>query len=247
MSLAGELSRGLLQLVYPETCAVCNQLITAGPSQVCVACRAELLCDTLPSCPRCAGTVGPYTATEVGCFSCRDDRFSFERAIRLGPYDGLLRDVVLRMKLPSGEGLAEVMGEIWGEHSAPRLRELRADVVVPVPLHWWRRLRRGFNQSELLAYGVARHLGLDCQSGWLRRFRATPAQTAQTPAGRRDNVRKSFVTRRVARLEGKTVLLVDDVLTTGSTASDAARALRAGGAARVLVAVLAKSQSERPF
>lgn len=159
--------------------------------------------------------------------------------MRLGPYEGLLRELILRMKHGTGEQLAEMLAELWAQHSLHKLRALQADVVVPVPLHWRRRWTRGYNQSAALARGLARHLGLACRPGWLRRIRYTPDQTQQTAAARRDNVRGIFQARPRSALQRQSVLVVDDVLTTGSTASEAARALKAAGAARVVVAVLA--------
>jgi ComF family protein len=146
------------------------------------------------------------------------------------------------MKHRSGELLAEVVGALWAEQTEARLREVRADIVVPVPLHWRRRLARGYNQSEALARAVADRLGLPCRPSLLRRVRHTPQQTQQSPAGRRDNVRGAFAARLGRAFAGKSILLVDDVMTTGSTASEAARALREDGAARVVVAVLARAQ-----
>ena len=110
---------------------------------------------------------------------------------------------------------------------------------MPVPLHWWRRWSRGFNQSELLAQAVARRLEIPCRPRWLRRIRHTPYQVGQTAAGRRDNVKNAFAARSRPELKGQAVLLIDDVLTTGSTASEAAKALKKAGAAKVWVAVLA--------
>ena len=126
---------------------------------------------------------------------------------------------------------------------APCLRAIGADTVIPVPLHWLRYWKRGYNQSEVLARGLAARLQLPCRTGWLRRIRNTPKQTAQTPAARRENVRGAFRTGRSADLSGRTILLVDDVLTTGSTCSEAARALRDAGAKNVMVAVLAHSRA----
>jgi ComF family protein len=151
----------------------------------------------------------------------------------------LLREVVLRLKNQRDEGLAELVAEVWAEHAGPRLRELCTDLVIPVPLHWRRRWERGYNQSEALARAVASYLRLPCRPGWLRRIRNTPMQTQQTAAGRRENVRGAFKATWRARLTDKAVLLIDDVLTTGSTASEAARALHDAGAKRVTVAVLA--------
>jgi ComF family protein len=145
------------------------------------------------------------------------------------------------MKHASGEGLAELVGELWAAATEARLRALAAHVVVPVPLHWRRRWGRGYNQSEALARPIAARLGLPCRPSCLRRVRHTPEQAKQTPAARQDNVRHAFRARGTL-LRGQTVLLVDDVFTTGSTAAEAARALRQAGAGRVVVAVLARAQ-----
>ncbi|HXG12821.1 MAG TPA: ComF family protein [Gemmataceae bacterium] len=236
-----ELVQGLVQLLYPAACEVCGQALPPDQAELCADCRAALTADPHPSCPRCAATVGPFANVADGCGFCRNETFHFERVLRLGPYEGLLRQVILRMKHLSGEGLAEAVGDLWAGHLAPRLRDDRPDLIVPVPLHWWRRWRRGYNQSEELAYRLAAHLGLLCRPSWLRRVRNTPQQAASSAAARRQNVRGAFRAAPRPALAGKCVLLVDDVLTTGSTASEAARALRDAGAARVLVAVLARS------
>jgi ComF family protein len=241
LSLVQELAQGILQLLYPTVCCFCNESLPAGRGNVCAACRQKLTTDPHAACPRCAATVGPFALTDNGCTACRALVFHFERVSRLGPYEGFLREVILRMKHSTGEWQAETLGDLWAEHSEAALRLLGAQIVVPVPLHWWRRWTRGYNQSEALARRLARRLGLPCRPGWLRRNRNTPRQVLQTAAGRRDNVRGAFTAARRPELRGKTILLVDDVLTTGTTASEAARALLAAGAQRVVAAVLAVS------
>jgi ComF family protein len=159
--------------------------------------------------------------------------------VRLGPYRGLLRDLILRMKHSGNEGLAEAVGEAWSERLAAKVRDFGADTVIPVPLHWWRRWRRGFIQSEILAESWARRLRLPFRPRWLRRVRWTPMQSALTPTARRENVRSAFRVSESVGLRGRRVLLVDDVLTTGSTVHAAARALKDAGAQSVWVAVLA--------
>jgi ComF family protein len=233
------LAEGLLQLVYPATCWGCGRLLPPGQVSFCADCRQELTGDTLPTCPRCSSTVGPHAQVQNGCPRCRGASFAFEQVLRLGTYGGLLRDLVLRMKKDTGETLAEVVGALWAGHAGPKVRATGVEVVIPIPLHWRRRWSRGYNQSEALARALAAELRLPCRPGWLRRTRATPRQTAQAPSARPGNVRGAFTADRRADLKGKAVLLVDDVLTTGSTCSEAARALRQAGAARVAVAVLA--------
>jgi ComF family protein len=234
------LANGLRQLVYPGVCAGCEALVPTLDADFCPDCDRAITGDAHFACPRCAGTVGEYADVSDGCPQCRGERFHFESAARLGPYDGLLRDVVLAMKHRAGETLADSVGRLWARRHGDRFRGLGVDVVIPVPLHWWRRLRRGYNQSECLSAAVARSLGVDHRPGWLRRVRPTASQTHLPASARRENVRGAFRARRGATLAGRSVLLVDDVLTTGSTASEAARALRDGGARAVHVAVLAR-------
>jgi ComF family protein len=218
---------------------VCYTPLPPGAGPFCADCRKALSADPRPQCPRCAASVGPFAAVADGCPLCRGTSFAFHKVTRLGPYEGRLREVVLRMKRASGEALAEAVGELWAECAEARLRALGADVVVPVPLHWRRRWWRGYNQSEALARPLAARLGLPCRPAWLRRVRHTPEQKGQSAGAKLENVRDAF-RGRGAGLAGRTVLLVDDVLTTGATAGEAARALRRAGAKRVVVAVLAR-------
>src|SRR6516164_7159060 len=162
------LMHGVLQLIYPGTCWVCGDPHALFGLLLCDRCMADITKDPYPTCPRCSSTVGPFVNLDKGCPACRNESFAFERALRMGPYDGLLREVVLRMKSPDGEGLAEVIGEAWACTVAVRLRSEKIDVVIPVPLHWWRRWQRGFNQSEVVARGLSRALGAPCRPDWLR-------------------------------------------------------------------------------
>ena len=228
---------GVADLIWPRHCWLC-ETETAAP--LCDPCRAELTADPLPTCPRCAGTVGPHVDLTGGCPQCRGSRFHFDAAVRLGPYDGRLREAVIRLKHDSGEPLAEELGGLLASVRAEILSTHRPDVVVPISLHWWRRWRRGYNQSEAAARSLADRLGLACRPGWLIRTRPTPSQRSQSAAARWENVRGAFRVRRGVTVRDARVLLVDDVMTTGATADAAATALRQGGAAQVVVAVLAR-------
>src|SRR5262249_1510901 len=137
----------------------------------CDACEKALSFDPDSVCPRCAATTGPYTIRDGACALCRGVNYHFDRVHRLGPYGGLLRDVVLRMKNSGGQITAEVMGGFWAKIMAGRLRDLGATVIVPVPLHWYRHWQRGYNQSEVLARALARELGAPCRHRWLRRIK----------------------------------------------------------------------------
>jgi len=151
-----------------------------------------------------------------------------------------LREAVLRMKSASGEGLAESLGRVFGEVARARLCDTGVEVAVPVPLHWRRWWARGYNQAEAVARELAGCLGVEFAPRALRRVRHTPQQVQPTASARAENVKGAFRVRARASLTGRGVLLVDDVMTTGSTAGEAARVLRAAGASRVVVAVLAR-------
>jgi ComF family protein len=240
--MPAQLIRGLLHLVYPPLCLICETPL-GDTRTLCPSCD-DLLCrDPSPTCPRCAANVGPYSDVTDGCTVCRGEVYHFARAFRLGQYDGLLRDVVLRLKHASGENLAEWLGECWAERDRALFLSESIDLVVPVPLHFFRRWQRGYNQSAALAYGLARGLALPWRPWALKRTRWTPFQTMQTRENRYTNVHGAFTYRGRHSLRGKCVLLVDDVLTTGSTLSEAARALRVAGAGRVVAATLTRSRT----
>jgi ComF family protein len=125
-------------------------------------------------------------------------------------------------------------------------RESSFDAVVPMPLHWRRRWQRGFNQSELLAREIARKWNVPV-CGLVRRKRATAPQAGLTSAERRKNVQGAFAVKKAARLNGTRLLLIDDVLTTGATASACARALKRAGAAHVTFLALARRDRRAAF
>jgi ComF family protein len=241
LDLLGDLGRGLLGLLYPGHCLLCGRPLPPQEAHFCAACSDGLFTDSWPACPRCAGTVGPFAVAAGTCVSCRPLPLAFDAAVRLGVYDGALQRAVGRLKHPWAEGLGELLGERWAGRDAARLRALAADAVVPVPLHWRRRWWRGYNQSAALAHGLARGLGLPVQMRWLRRIRHARSQVGLRAAQRWENVRGAFAPRRGVRLDRRSILLVDDVMTTGATVHEAARALRGAGAARIAVAVLARA------
>jgi ComF family protein len=234
-----ELVRGIRQLVYPGVCTRCEALVPNPADDFCLVCAHALTADPHFTCPRCTSTVGEHADIAGGCPRCRGEHFQYDSATRLGPYEGALRDAIVAMKYRPGETLAECVGHLWARQQAHHFRALGIRVVIPVPLHWWRRFRRGYNQAEILSAAIARQLAVEHRPGWLRRIRRTPSQVQLPESARRTNVRGAFRASRGARLTGTTVLLVDDVLTTGSTASEAARALRKAGASTIHLAVLA--------
>ncbi|MCZ2342520.1 MAG: ComF family protein [Bacteroidales bacterium] len=231
----------LVDLIWPRVCLVCDRGWDSSDNSscLCATCYDAVLNDTHASCPRCTSTIGPHTDTTNGCLRCRNERFQFEAAVRLGPYEGLRRIAILRMKQLTGETLAEQLGREWALARREILQQGEPQILIPIPLFWRRRWVRGYNQSAALAEGIGSVLGLPVRSDIVRRVRSTSAQRLRSRTERRENVRDAFRVVRPQAVHGLRVLLIDDVLTTGSTADAVAGVLRRAGAAQVRLAVLA--------
>jgi len=238
-----DLARGAADLIFPNACLLCDAAEAgAEPFRhgLCSTCRVAVTADPAVRCPKCAATVGPHTDLKGGCPACRGRGFGIEAAVRLGPYEEPLRTGVLRAKGSAGEPVAEMLGRTFAEARATELRALNATVIVPIPLHWRRRWTRGYNQAAAVARELAAALKLPFQPSWLVRTKPDEQHAQPSAAARAANIRGAFRVGRRASFAGAAVLVVDDVMTTGSTVAEAARVVRAAGTARVCVAVLAR-------
>ena len=237
--LAKAVLHGALGWVWPRRCLHCqNDIPDDTPGGFCPACVRTFSDEPHPICPRCATGVGEFADLEAGCIRCRKERYSFIGTVRLGAYAGPLRDMVLRVKQPGQDTVAEELGATLARCRGDVLRQIQPQAIVPVPLHWKRRLVRRYNQAHAIAWGVGGVLHVPVVA-CIRRVRATAKQTEQSPTARRTNVAGAFAPKAGAVVRGLRVLLIDDVFTTGATANAAAQAILAAGAAQVHVAVLA--------
>jgi ComF family protein len=251
---AGEPRRWLdraLHLLLPAPCLGCGAPLPARvpPLPLCVPCRGALAPPRLPACAVCAAPLAA-AAPPAGfaCGRCRTDPPAFDRLLAAWryapPLDAVIRALKFGRRGDLGAGLATGMAERLGGE-LERLAGGPPEVVVPVPLHWRRRLGRGYNQAERIARPLARRLGLPCTTALARR-RATAPQTALGGAARRANPRGAFAPLGAfaasgPRLRGRRVLLVDDVATTGATLGRAASVLRQAGAPAVHGLVVARA------
>jgi ComF family protein len=232
-------------LLFPWSCPVCG---AEGGNPFCRPCRAALLEQsvraTASACPRCALSAGPFADLRGGCAVCRHRSLGFDAALAFGPYDGDIQNLCLRLKHESNAWLAPWLSDLFVEARHDAMSKLPQDAwIVPVPLHWWRRWRRGYNQAEALARGLARRLDLPLRQP-LRRVVATERLAHKGRTERAEVMHGAFIARPNRQLAGRTVLLVDDVLTTGATCGDAARALKKAGAVRVVVVVIARTERQ---
>jgi len=229
-----------LDLLLPPHCLACQTPIERPGDAIflCAECRRTLASPVSPRCARCGAMLMQSNAT---CPWCRQHKLQFDAVIPLGSYHDPLRRVVLRMKSSLAEPLSMSMGRLLVQARGELLRAWRPDLVVPVPMHCTRRLHRGINSAEILGGCLATGLGSPL-SRVLCRTRKTKLQRSLRVDQRFRNLRGAFRLRSGYDLGGSRILLVDDILTTGATASTAATALKEAGAAVVVVAVLARAQ-----
>jgi ComF family protein len=230
--------QGLSQLLWPAVCDVCADAICAGDNHLCPKCWNELLtCTAGDYCPRCGRDASKYGLVAGACGACRHEEIHFDGLARAGVYADALQRMILAFKHDRSEltdaltplADAALQGSFFGD---------KIDLFVPVPLHWTRRLRRGYNQSYLIAQGLRRSRARISRD--LVRVRRTQAQPqVATPAARARNVVGAFVVRDRHGFDGKTICLVDDIKTSGATLNECAKTLKEAGAAEVYALVLA--------
>ena len=239
------IAAGAVDLLFPAMCLACHDELDSMPDRIgfCLDCRDKMLRGDGPVCLRCAARVPEIPGIVPNCAHCRDEKLWFDRTLALGEYGGLLRDQILAMKVDRSERLAGAMGLLVATRLGDELRALRADAIVPVPMHPWRRLARGTNPPAALAVTLGRELGLPVFSRMLARRRNSQPQVGLSRSARFRNIRGEILVRKSYSLDAPHVLLVDDTLTTGATCSEAARMLKRAGAARVTVVVAARTLS----
>jgi ComF family protein len=232
-------ARVVLGIVYPPTCIGCGGA-TGEPHSLCARCWSQIAFIERPFCER----LGTPFAIDLGMPLLSPAAIAeppvFERARAVARYDDVARRLVHRLKYGDRLELARALATMMVRSGAELLAE--AEVIVPVPLHRWRLWWRRFNQAMALASVVSKASGVPCDPFLLARVKPTKPQVGLSKAQRGENLQGAFRVPAEARprLEGKRVLLVDDVLTTGATANAASRALLRGGARAVDVLAFAR-------
>ena len=249
----------MIEVTSPLSCHLCGDFLEEG--DFCEGCNSKLSANDLngwEKCPRCAV---PCTVAQMpqqkhscevtmDCFHCRKQRLQWDRATALWVYDGLVRDLIVRAKHNHHHALCHALGVRLGVRLGNQLQlgaeEQLPEVITYIPSHFTRRLLRGGEGCSEIAAAVAETLGLPCKR-ILSQRRPVAKQAWLNETKRIKNVKDAFAPARSLtgrssqRLQGKQVLLIDDVLTTGATLNEACRVLRKLGVAGVSVAVIARS------
>lgn len=250
MAIVPHVLTRFLENVFPavnQRCRVCGVCLSPvvqpgqgfAPSGTCAACQARLMPRANGFCPRCGMLFALSSEPVSTCLDCRLSPPPWREFFFYGPYEDLLKDLVLRFKFYGQLGICLVLQNLLA-HALSRYKGSGFDVIAPIPLHPKKLRNRGFNQSLELAKGLAKEGLGPVNSGALTRIRDNPAQHTLPRAQRMNNLKDAFQSAP-ALVQGKSILLVDDILTTGATARAAAKALLKAGAKEVRLGVLARA------
>ncbi len=243
------LGSGILEVAAPSRCAGCGGKIDNQADNLCPDCW-ENLRESLAAayCPTCGHDCGPYALIDNRCHRCRQKRPRITQVVRVGPYKGVLRQLILDLKFRHKAELDAFLGRLLAEAILGNPLFVDVDWLVPVPLHWRRRWLRRYNQAELLARAAAAELNRQGRrvhvNADLLRIRYTPPQTSLSFSQRRVNLHRAFAARPDARFPGRHICLIDDVTTTGATLSAAAWACSKLHPRQISAAVLAVAAND---
>ena len=228
------LCSGILQAVYPRRCPVCDGIVRQKGEKICLECMDKLKLLTPPWCMKCGRKA---EEGEEYCGDCRERTHLFERGRALYEYDSAAESIY-RFKYGGRREYADFFGEQIAEYLGDFIRDIRPDGIVPIPLHRRRKAARGYNQAGLLANAVGRRMGIPVYEYLLVRVKDTVPQKKLNREERQNNLKKAFkMPENDVKL--KTILVFDDIYTTGATIDEAARALKAAGAERIYFVTLA--------
>lgn len=220
--------KGILEALYPPTCPICDRV--EKPAVICPECRKKLRYIRSPRC-LCCGKPVELEETER-CFDCRRKHHEFEQGAALWAYTEESRNSVYRFKYQNCRVYAEVYGEELAKNLGGLVKMWKGEALIPVPVHARKRRQRGFNQAELLAREVGKHLEIPVETGILKRSRYTRPQKELDDNQRRKNLEKAFIIEKNV-VQYKKVVLVDDIYTTGATMDACARVLKEKGAEQI--------------
>ncbi len=230
----------LLNAFFPPACPLCRRS-TPLPHQLCHRCSPTLPGEPENHCLRCGHqTAGP----QQGCGSCLGNRHRADAAYFAYRYEAAIQELIIGFKFGDHSEWAPLLGRLCRDRLEVSLKWESPDVVLPIPLHFFRLIHRRYNQSALLAREVAHFLDRPLVTNGLKRIKMTAPQTRLDLPSRRKNVRGAFRAIR-QRVAGRSLLLVDDVYTTGSTMTAAVETLKRAGAERVALLCLARAEPDQ--
>jgi ComF family protein len=226
------------QLIWPAVCIVCREKILETSGGLCRKCWEELLaCSGSQYCQRCGRDSSNASIVEGVCPDCQGMEIQFDSIARCGVYDKILRQMIVSFKNGRTE-LDTILGFMADSTLQVGGFYQDIEIFVPVPLHWSRRVARGYNQSEVIIRRLKKKK-IQVSTDLVRIRRTRPQPSMVSPAARSRNVAGAFAVRPGHKFAGRNICLVDDIKTTGATLNECATVLKQAGATKVFALVLA--------
>ncbi len=235
MKLFWKLHRLCLQLLFPLRCPVCDDIVTPFGEKICLSCLKKLKYVTPPRCLKCGKKL--EEEEQEYCHDCSVRKHLFVRGRALYEYDSVAASVY-RFKYGNRREYADFYGEEVARYLGDFIRQVQPDVLIPIPLHPARKRKRGYNQALLLANAISRYTGVPVCDKILLRVKNTVPLKQLNPKERQNNLKKAFQLRG-NDVKLKTIILIDDIYTTGSTMDEAALVLLKEGAEQIYFITLA--------
>ena len=248
LSCAKSYAKDFIDIIMPAVCVGCNRE-RAVKHNYCTSCLVELLHVAATNyCPRCGSSAGKFARAniETGCSECPTILPRFSRVYRIGPYQGVIKHSIRALKYDAQFHAVDHLAKLLCYAIDQNQTGTDYDMIMPIPMYWFARLTRGIDHTKTIAYQIARHLNIH-HVNYLFKHKNIPPQVKLSRTKRIENVLGAFGISKPNAVKNKKILLVDDVTTTGATASEAARMLIKAGCYKVDLAVIAKAEKTNPY
>ncbi|MGR3293732.1 MAG: ComF family protein [Candidatus Scalindua sp.] len=234
---------GFLDILYPRLCFACDKsLHEEKNTYICESCLEIIEATDARRCSKCGLKLGAgITSSSKGCPECNNTNLRFEKSFFVSDNTEPVRTLIHQFKYKKHICLATPLGSLL-INLLRKTNICEIDCVVPVPLHWRKKRERGFNQSELMAKKICKKLSIPISTNNLHRIKNTLSQTQLSRLQRQRNVKGAFMVKNPEKFYQKNILLVDDVFTTGMTASECAKSLKNAGTNKIFLIALARSK-----
>jgi ComF family protein len=222
----------ILDLLCPPTCPICHQEVETIHT-LCCSCYKQLNFITKPCCQICGRPFEYVSSENLICGSCLKQKPPFRLARSILEYDNFSKQLILSYK--HGDRTNHIPLFLKFLNLVPSDLYKNVDFIIPVPIHWTRRLKRRYNQAGLLGYALSKKVHIPLRTNILRRIKATASQGHLTPKERQRNIKNAFYVKNPKAVQNKTILIIDDVFTTGLTVNTCAKILRRAGAKEIRI------------